>query len=499
MFQHVSSINYIEILYKRKIMIILIFLITVITVFIATSVQIPTYMAVVKVLIEGPKGIETPFSEELSEVSLQRGTNILKTQSEIIKSNPIIEEVVRRLKLDERKTPPSFSEQCLTSMSSFIKNLLPMNHKEEEISLSHFQKVVERVKSIVQIKPVGTTDIIAVGVTDYDPNMTAKIANTIIQVYIDQSLDIKSSEARNTYYFITEQLKTMKPKLNEFEDALKNFKEKEGIISLPSEVQSKVSSLSSFEAEYYKLQAEKKELKTSCEELRDKIKLQEEEIISSTTISESPIVKNLKLDLTSLEISLPTLLKKYGNSHPKVMEVKSKIDEVTSKLRTEVEKAISSEVATLNPIHENIKEKLITLETQINASDAKEKALITIIDGYKTKLENLAEKELILERLTREVTSTEKMYNILLEKQQEALIAEAIKIGNIRVVEPALVPVKPISPSKSQNLLIGTLISLMVGITLAFILEYLDHSFKTPEDIEESLKLSVLGLIPKKR
>ncbi|MEW6095989.1 MAG: GumC family protein [bacterium] len=507
MFHPVSGISYIEIIYKRKVMIILIFLMTVISVFTANNIIRPTYQAVVKVLIEGPKGVEAPFTEELSEVALERGSNILKTQSEIIKSDPIIEEVVRRLKLDKREISPTFTEKYLGYIDSFIKETikLPMTlfTKEEKVQKktesSLFRRIVKDVKSNVEIVPIKLTDIIKVTVNDYDSEMAAKIANTIVQVYIDQSLDIKSSEARNAYYFITEQLKIMNSKLKKYEEALKDFKEGEGIISLPAEVQSKVTNLSSFEAEYYKLQAGRKELQESYEGLKEKFNLQDEKIISATTISENPIVKSLKADLTSLEIKLPTLLNKYGKNHPKVIEVKSEINEVTSKLKSEVEKVISQEVSTLNPIHEDIKEKLIMFETEINALDAKGKALITTIDGYKSSLENLAEKELILARLTREVTSTEKIYNILLEKQQEAMISEAIKIGNIRVVEPALVPTTPISPNKTRNLLIGTLVSLMVGITLAFILEYLDHSFKTAEEIEEYLELPVLGLIPKKK
>ncbi|MFH1563002.1 MAG: GumC family protein [Nitrospirota bacterium] len=504
---HIGGINYIEILYKRKVMIILIFLTTVITVFIANNIVRPSYVSMAKVLIEGSKGITAPFTEELGDVALQRGTDVLKTQIEIIKSNPVIEEVVRRLKLDKRKITPTLSQKLITSIESSAQKILmlPMElfpgkaKKEIKIPISHFRMVVEDVKTVIHIEPIKATDIIMVGVVDNDPYMAAKIANTVVQVYIDQSLDIKGSEARNSYYFITEQLKLMKSKLKNFEDALKNFKEQEGIISLSADVASQVSSLSSFEAEYYRLQAEKKELQEGCDNLRKKFKLQDKKIISSTTISDNPIVQNLKANITSLEVELPTLLKKYGKTHPKIMEVKSRIKEATSKLKTEVEKVVSSEVSTLNPIHENIKEKLIASETQINALEAKGNALVTTIDKYKSRLEDLAEKEMMLGQLSREVVSTEKMYNILLEKQQEAMISEAIKIGNIRVVEPALVPVEPISPRKTRNLLIGVLCSLMVGLTLAFILEYLNHSFKTPEDIEEYLKLPVLGLIPKKK
>ncbi|MEW6620654.1 MAG: GumC family protein [bacterium] len=502
MIHYTSSINYIEILYKRKWMIILIFLFTIIMVIIGNNLQRPTYLSIVKVLIEGPKGVEVPFSEELSEVSLARGSDVLKTQSEIIKSNPIIEETVRRLNLDKRRITPTFSEKCINSIKSSIKKIIPghlLPEKDRGEGLSHFRIVVNKVKESVQIVPIKTTDIIMVGVTDHNAKMSAKIANTIVQVYIDQSLDIKSSEARNAYYFITEQLKTMESKLKKYEDNLKQFKEQEGIMSLPTEVQSKVASIANFEAEYYKLQANKKELNENYRNLKEKFKLQDEKIISSTTISENPIVKDLKAELTSLEIKLPTLLKKYGKTHPKVREVESEIKEVTARIKSEVEKVISQEVSTLNPIHENIKEKIIMFETEINALESKGNALITTINEYKSKLEGLAEKEMVLAMLTREVESTEKMYNILLEKQQESMISEAIKIGNIRIIEPALVPLLPIKPTKTRNLLIGALCSIMVGITLAFILEYINHSFKTPEDAEGYLKLPVLGLIPMKK
>jgi len=478
-------------------MIIFIFLRTVISVYMANNVITPIYEAKVKILIEKPEETKDPFAEELNVAIEGEGSNDIKTQGEIIKSNPIIEEVVKRLKLEEREIPLTFTELCL----DFIKSLLPTKSstQKEDEKKDVFRKVVNNLKNNLKIESIKSTNIITISVIDSDDKMAAKIANTIVQVYIDQSLEIKSTEARNTYNFVTEQLKIMDSKLKSCEEAIKNFKEREGIISLSAEVETKVTNLSKFEADYYELQAQKKELQESYENFKKQLKLQDEKIISATTISENSIVKSLKADLTSLEISLPTLLEKYGKNHPKIMEVKSKINEVTSRLKDEVEKVINQEMLTLNPIHENIKEKLIIYESEINAFDAKGKALLTIIDRLKSGVENLAAKELILARLTRDLSFTEEIYNILLQKQQESLIEEAIKIANIRIVEPALVPKKPITPNKDMNLFIGILVSLMFGITFAFILEYLNHSFKTEKDIEEYLKLPVLGLIPKKK
>jgi len=150
----------------------------------------------------------------------------------------------------------------------------------------------------------------------------------------------------------------------------------------------------------------------------------------------------LQRKLVDAEFELTTLLQKYTNKHPEVMRQKEKIQD---------------------------------LESQLG---------------------NLSKQELDYTRLNREVEANKRVYTMLKEKLEEARINEAQKISDVSIVNPAVMSHSPVSPNIHTNVLIGGMAGLMLGITLAFLLETLDTSIGTIEDVEKSVKLPVLGVIP---
>ena len=111
----------------------------------------------------------------------------------------------------------------------------------------------------------------------------------------------------------------------------------------------------------------------------------------------------------------------------------------------------------------------------------------------------LAEKRMEQDKLQREVERLQKTSETLAMKQTETQIAKSIDLGDtsVVVVSEASVPKSPIKPNKKLNVAIAFILSFMVFTMLAFILEYLDNTIKTPEDINRELGLSVIGVIPK--
>ena len=91
---------------------------------------------------------------------------------------------------------------------------------------------------------------------------------------------------------------------------------------------------------------------------------------------------------------------------------------------------------------------------------------------------------------------SEKTYLMLLQKFEEARIAEAVKIGYARIIEPATPPTSPVKPRKARNAMTGAFFSIIVGTALAFLFEYLDDSIRSAEDVKTLLNLPVLGMIP---
>lgn len=152
-----------------------------------------------------------------------------------------------------------------------------------------------------------------------------------------------------------------------------------------------------------------------------------------------PLIKKL----TDTEFELVALMQKYTDKHPQVMQ---------------------------------LKEQIKNLEAQLN---------------------NFSEQELEYTRLAREVEINKKLYSMLKEKLEEARITEAQKVSDVSIVNPAIMPRSPVSSLQIQmSVLMGGLAGLILGISLAFLFETLDTSIGTIEDVENSVKLPVLGVIP---
>ncbi|KPJ67011.1 MAG: hypothetical protein AMJ43_06320 [Coxiella sp. DG_40] len=118
------------------------------------------------------------------------------------------------------------------------------------------------------------------------------------------------------------------------------------------------------------------------------------------------------------------------------------------------------------------------------------------IKDLEAKLNNFSEQELEYTRFAREVEVNKKLYSMLKEKLEEARITEAQKVGDVSIVDPAVMPRSPVSPQIQTSVLIGGMAGLILGIVLAFLFETLDTSIGTIEDVENSVKLPVLGVIP---
>ena len=106
-----------------------------------------------------------------------------------------------------------------------------------------------------------------------------------------------------------------------------------------------------------------------------------------------------------------------------------------------------------------------------------------------------------LERLQDKVSSNRKIYQMFLDQSQAAQIQEAAyrtaAEGKFKIMEPAMLPLRPMSPNRRRLALLGCVMGTLLGFSLIFLVEYLDHSLTTVEEVEQYLGLPVLGTIPR--
>lgn len=177
-------------------------------------------------------------------------------------------------------------------------------------------------------------------------------------------------------------------------------------------------------------------------------------------------------------------------------EVSNKLEEQEERLRLlTTQGVVGSGVAILQRISESEK-KLTELSTKFTESHPNIIGLKEEIDGLKVELRNLPKEEFEYGILKRDITLNENLYTSLKQQLQTAQIKEAEKIDNIILVNPAVIPKHPFYPNKTKNHIIGIMLGLILGVTIALITEHLDTSIGRVDDVESFIKVGVIGLIP---
>jgi succinoglycan biosynthesis transport protein ExoP len=376
-------------------------------------------------------------------------TNYLETQSSVIKSYVLLEAVAKQM------------------------GLIPLELTPDQIRTnSKYLNIVLDLKTKVETEQEGNTDIINIIVSSEDPKFAQSLANTIARVFKEEhvlDLNRRTFEAKK---FLESQLKVIKAKTDKSEEEVRKYRENNKLISLDAQSSGLLGQSARLQAT---LDLDTSTLQKINEISRTLQKAEENPLTSKTSfyVDDAPTMyKGLNDRLVQLIMERDTLLLTYTENFPQAIEIKKQIHEIISTMKSQLASRKKS-------LEANIK----SLRGQIRDMDE--------------KIMQIPERGLDLARLERDVGVNREVYTLLEKKYQEALIQEAEKIEEVKIVKPALEPVLPINPPKTAaNTVVGTIIGLILGIVFAFMIETFDTSIGAIEEVEEFLGVKVLGIIP---
>ncbi len=156
----------------------------------------------------------------------------------------------------------------------------------------------------------------------------------------------------------------------------------------------------------------------------------------------------------------------------------------------------------MNPVYVSLAEKLNEKEAELAEKTASLQAMTATTERLRLQLESLqatlSAKQIKQQQMQNEITRLEETQNMLAEKITQTQIARSIDMGetSINIASPALVPANPVKPNKQLNIAVALVLGLMVAVGLAFVLEFMDNTIKSPDDVQKHLGLSVMGTIP---
>lgn len=320
--------------------------------------------------------------------------------------------------------------------------------------------------------------------------------NALVEVFQERTQQMNQESAKAAKDFIAEQLAIAEERLTESENALLDYKETTGLIEPSSEVRAIIEKISDIDRLMSQAEVELQAVRSRQEKLYEIAREIDPTIVSSTTIVNNPLVQQQKQILTQLEVDLAAALKEYTENHPIVIGLMAQIDEVSAKVQETIEKVIGSETMSLNPVYQDVTRELVSSQGAIVELEAKIAALDSSRKPIEAELASVPEKEIAIARLERNRRVNEEVYIMLRSRYEEMRISEAMKVSGIYVLDEAVVPTVPVKPRKLLNTAIAGILGFFVAVGATFILEQMDRTIKSVEEVELILGAPVLGTIP---
>ncbi|MGE5508887.1 MAG: GumC family protein [Chitinophagales bacterium] len=451
--------QYLQVISKHRWLIVLLTVSAVMASYVASRLMTPIYEATTSILLKDQSALSNPFLEALSGQGQSAG---VADFVEVLKSKSLLYQVARQHDLVPRLNSPE----------------------------------LERLRQAVTVQPVTGTNVVRISVEHASPETARDLANDLVREFILENQKEDTSETRGARTFIEEQLGTVSRDLAQAEDELRRYKQENKVFAPEEEVKAALDQIAKLEAMRAEAAVGLDEAATRLAQITRQLAAQKQTVISATTIAANPLIDSLKAKLVDLEVELAGARQKYTDRHPSVVALLSQIEEVKAQMRQAADRVVSAQTETTNPLYQDLYAKVGELQVEQLALGVRRDTLSRLIAEQDRTFTQLPEKELQLTRLTRNAKVTEQIYLMLKQKAEELRITEAMKSGNVRIIDPAVTPTEPVRPRTALNVAIAAFLALFVGVGLAFLLEYLDTTIRTPEELEQLLGLPVLGQIP---
>lgn len=481
--------DYLRVIMKHRWTILTVFAVIFVSVTIFTFTATPIYRATARLIIEKDDPKVVSIQEVMSVDS--SGLDYYQTQYKIIESRSVAREVIRRLNLNENeefvpKPKDTFLDNIRQSISdgvTFVESLLktekPQKPTDPKAESDDESPLVTAFIRRVKVAPIRNSRLVDIGFEAKDPALSAKIANTLSRSYIDLNLETKLKATQDAMAWLNSRIVDERKKVDQAEQALLRYKERHNIITdfskdVETVTAQKLAAMNSqvTEAEVKRVEAETR-YKQAVE-----LERTPEMLDSVPEVLNNDLVQKIKTMEVELQKKHSELSKKYGANHPQIVAIRNEQETLKARKAEEVKRVINS------------------LYNSFKVAQAREQSLKASLNRQKGESFTLNEKAIDYSVLKREAESTKEMYDLVIKRFKETSMTENIRTGNIRVVDPAETPKFPVSPKKMQNMLLGLIVGLALGIGLAFFLEYLDNTVKTPDDIKLRLKIPYLGPVP---
>lgn len=441
-------------LVRRRRMILLVTGVVLLLSLLVTLFSKPVYRATATLQIEreSTKVVDIDF---LGSGDIRDTRDFYQTQFELIRSRALAAQVISKLNLEEKLSSTSIFGQIKEWFS--LTDPASKQTALEDLLLDN-----------LTVEPVKNSRLVAVSYTSSEAAQSAEIANAVVATFKDMNTERRLSTTQDAKTYLDKSVTETKAKLDESEQRLNAFVREHEIFQMEGEEATTSSlALKQLSEELIAIQKQRIEQESKYEILADKTR------------------------------KLPDRIGVLEQGAAYLQALSQKLDKLKAQQEKQPIANIADQISKLeNDIEVEVAAKLDALKSELET--AKKKEALTREGIAKAKSEAMQEqdKTIAYSTLKREVATNQELYQNLQQRLKEINIAGGVAANNIVIIDPAQTPLKKFKPNLPTNLLFGSLLGLLLGVSAAFMREFLDDTVKDVNELERATQLPVLGIMP---
>jgi capsular exopolysaccharide synthesis family protein len=446
---------YWDILSRRRWEVLTVVLVVLAIVTIYTLKMKPIYQATARLEIDS----ETPQIQSLKDLSesMRIDDTFLQTQVKVLQSDNLAWQTIQQLGLAQN--------------TAFAPNAASLNGKEADSRTTRGQLMNEFNKD-VGVDLVRSSQMVEVSFESTNPDLAALVANTLVNNYIEYDFHKKYDATRQASGWMEQQLDELKAKVEKSQTALVDYERSNSIVNVGDKQNIVEQRLSDLSRDLSNAQSDRQQK----ESLYEMVKANPDQV---ALLAQNELLQKLEEKNADLKGQYIDALGQYGSNFPKVVRLRDQVNEIQSLIDRERKHTIER------------------IQNDYQAAVGREKLVAASVAQQKGEVGKLNQLLIQHNMLQRDFETNQQLYQSLLQRLKDATVSAGLTATNIHIVDTAVPPALPTRPKKFLDIALGLIVGLLLGISLAFALEGLEHSsIKTAEDVERLLPAPCLALIP---
>lgn len=432
------------------------------------SLQKPLYESTGTLLLKRQSATNslTGLKDDVNSLEpvLERG-NPLQTESEVIRSNLVIQSTLSQLK------------------------------RQFEIELTP-----ESLRQDLTISPIQAADILSLSYQSTNAETAALVLNTLMETYLQEHIRLQKDEAVIARQFLESKLLESQNRIDRLRESLRDFKEGNQILSIPLEIQSTADLMQELQQQISDTEAQLAYIDAQSNSIQQKLGMSVQQAIVMTALSQSPGIQNTLTEIQSVETQLADQLSRYREGYPAINNLRNKRQNLEQLLQARIFQTTGIELSSdefflMDQLNQELSSDLVKLDSERSGLSDELQKLYATQKQYLQNIESLPLLDKQQSELEQQLEDAKASHAHLLPRLQESEIAESQNAGNVRIISPAIVPQKAVSFGQAYLLVSISLATLVTGLAV-YIAESTDKRIRDIAQIKQIFGLPILALIP---